>query len=157
MWTLCTGLPRPSGLQVSILKTRLSPSPPAPPELTRHGEGGQEGRLDRLRLRGWWRGLGGLWLPLPLPLRVFGVFHGNIAILDVLVSPVLNWFAVDTVSRVDQSLPLCGQEASQTPRHVTKCHTVALCLTGAQPWNVSRTPFRRPVSLRNGPRTLDSI
>lgn len=112
------------------------PEGPVPLELTGHGEGGQEGSLDWLRLRGW---RCGRRLLLLLPLRVFQVFHGNIPVFNVFVSPVLKWLAAHTVCRVDQSLPLCGQEARQTPRCVTDCRTVASFLTCTQPLTVSRT------------------
>lgn len=96
------------GRSVSTEPRIAWPEGPAPPELTRHGEGGQEGSLNWLRLRGWrW----GRRLLLLLPLRVLRVFHGDIPVFDVFVSPVLKWLAAHTVRRVDQSLPLCGQGA----------------------------------------------
>lgn len=112
------------------------PEGPAPPELTGHGEGGEEGGLDWLRLRGWRRGRRRLLLR---PLRVFRVFCGNVPVFDVFVSPVLKRLAAHAVRRVDQSLPLCGQEARQTARRVTDCCTVVLSLTCTQPFLVSRT------------------
>lgn len=60
-------------------------------------------------------------------LRVFWVFHRNIPVLNVLVSPVLKRLAAHTVGRVDQSLPLCGQEARQEARRVIKHHAIAIC------------------------------
>lgn len=71
--------------------SRWSPGPaqpegPAPPELTGHGERGQEGSLDRLWLWGWRWGRGLLFL---LPLRVIWVFRGNVPIFDVFGPPVL--------------------------------------------------------------------
>ena len=127
---------------------------PCTPGLTGHGEGGQEGSLNGLGLWGWRWGWG---LLLLLPLRVLRVFHGNIPILDIVVSPVLKRLAAHTVCRVDQSLPLCGQEASQTPRHVTEYRTVALLPTSTQPFWVSGTHPWRPVCPGTGPRTLESI
>lgn len=136
--------PPPSWVQLSILKTRAwtlgGPSSvaqePCPPGLTRHGEGGQESGLHGLWLLGRWRGLR---RGLLVPLWLFQVFHGHVPILNALVPPVLKRFAAHAVGRVDQPLPLCGQEARQTPRRVTKLNPVAWLLTGRWHLRVSRT------------------
>lgn len=85
---------RVRGRNVLMEPRPAQPEGPAPPELTGHGEGGQEGSLDGLGLWGWRWGRG---LLLLLPLRVVWVFHGNIPVFDVFVPPVLEWLSAYTV------------------------------------------------------------